>query len=426
RWTEHEENRLLDALVALNRAEDYDAFRAALARWHGPHMNFGYADVDGNIAYQATGKVPIRADGHQGLAPHPGSDSASRWQGFIPYDELPRAFNPPTGYVFTANHKVVDDSYPYYLAHEWSDPYRAFRIRDMLGDRRDLTTEDMRAMQLDTLSLHAEAMRPLLLRTPAGSELEQRALDLVEAWDLRNAIDSAGAAVYQAWYRFLVRATFGDELGDELLDEYEDYYWVHGPVLDSLVADASADGQAAFFDDVTTDAVETAEAISARALADAIDWLRDHHGADPDAWTWGSMHTTTFVHQPIGLSGIPIVDGLVNTEPVPTPGDRFTVNAAWFSVDRHDPFVTVGGVSQRMIVDLGDLDASLYVQSSGQSGHLFHPQRLDQIALWRDGDYEPMVFHRAAVDARTVATLRLVPGAAASDSSTASRTGSEP
>lgn len=415
RWTEHEENRLLDALVALNRAEGYESFRRALSLWHGPHMNFGYADVDGNVAYQATGKVPIRAEGHQGLAPHPGQRSADRWQGFIPYDELPRVLNPEAGYVFTANHKVVDDSYPHYLAHEWSDPYRAWRIEELLENATGLDVAALRTMQLDTKSLHAEAMRPLLLAAEAETDLERRALEMAEAWDLRNEIESGGAAVYQAWYRFLVRATFGDELGEDLLDEYEDYYWVHGPVMESLaVGTETGTGTGtsdAFFDDTTTpDEVESAEDMSTRALGHAVAWLRENLGEDPAAWTWGAMHTTTFVHQPIGLSGISIVDGLVNSGPVPTPGDRFTVNAAWFDTHEGNPFATSGGVSQRMIVDLADLDASVFIQSSGQSGHLFHPQRLDQVAAWRDGVYQPMVFTRPAVEERAVATLRLVPG----------------
>lgn len=414
RWAEHDGNQLLDAVIALNRAEDYESFRAALSRWHGPHMNFGYADVDGNVAYQSTGKVPIRAEGHQGLLPQPGQRSADHWQGFIPYEELPFSLNPESGAVFTANHKVVDDSYPHHLAHEWSDPYRAYRIDQMLGDRKNLDLADMQEMQLDTLSLHAEKMRPLMLRAAASTELEKEALALAEAWDLRNEIDSSGAAVYQAWYRFLVRATFGDELGEKLLDEYEDYYWVHGPVLEAEWK-RSADGETGigtpspWFDDVTTDGVESAADTSTRALQDAVAWLEENLGPEPSSWTWGAMHTTTFIHQPIGLSGIPLVDGLVNTEPVPTPGDRFTVNAAWFATYQSKPFATSGGVSQRLIVDLADPDRSLYVQSSGQSGHLFHPLRLDQIEPWRDGAYQPLVFTRAAVEEHTVDRLSLVP-----------------
>ena len=405
RWTEHEPNRVFDALVALDRATDWTSFRQALSLWSGPHMNFGYADADGHIGYQSTGLVPIRAAGHQGLLPAPGWTAETEWQGFIPFEELPFLLDPADGMVMSANHKVVGDDYPHYLAYEWSDPYRAERITQLLAGRDGLTSDDFAAVQLDTHSLNAELLRPVLLTVAPESELEHRALGLVSAWDLRLDTASAGAGIYKVWARFFVEETFGDELGEELFEEYETYTWVHGPLLADLVERPDDP----WFDDRTTDDVETLGPIARRSLTRALAWLTEHHGDDPGAWTWGRLHPTIFGHRPLGRSGIAPLERLFNGPALPAPGDRFTVNAAWLAGDPSRPFAANGGAGQRLIVDLADPDASRFVQNSGQVGQLFHPHRHDLSETWSTGGYHPLRFTREAVEAAATARLRLEP-----------------
>jgi penicillin amidase len=403
RWTALDASNLFRSVLLLNLATNWDEFREALSYWDVPSQNFVYADVDGNIGYQSPGKIPIRAPGHQGLVPVPGWTGEYEWQGFISFDELPNVFNPPTGFVATANNKVVPDDYAYHLAYEWAAPYRAERITDLLTADGNITQEEIRDIQAQTYSLPAEALRPYLLDIEPENDLQTRALAQLEAWDLYNETDRTGPSIYQAWYWFLVQDTLADELGDDLMHEYLGYSSTHVPMMEDLLGQADSP----WFDDITTSQIETRDDILRRSLAHAVAWLSEHHGDAPEQWEWGKLHTMTFVHQPLGQSGIGLLESLFNSKPIPARGDNFTVDAASFGFN--DPFAMVHGSSQRFVADLSDLDRSRMVQTTGQCAHLFHPHREDFIPLWQDVESHPMLFSRGAVEANADATLTLVP-----------------
>lgn len=394
-WTALEGTRLFKAVMLINLATGWDEFREALSYWDVPSQNFVYADVDGNIGYQSPGQIPIRTPQHQGLVPVPGWTGEYEWLGFIPFDELPSVFNPPTGFIATANNKVVPDDYPYHLAYEWSSPYRAQRITDLLAADDNITLEDMRQVHAQTYSLPAEALCPYLLAVEPENDLQARALAQVKGWDLHNETDRPGASVYQAWYWFLVQNTLSDELGDNLINNVP------------LMVDLMAQPDSAWFDDITTPQVETRDEIVRRSLADAVTWLSERYGDTPKRWEWGRLHTMTFVHQPLGQSGIGLLERLFSSKPIPARGDSFSVDAAASSF--HDPFAVVHGVSQRLVVDLSDLGNSLTVHTTGQSGQLFHRHREDFISLWQEVEYHPMLFDREAVEANAEAGLTLTP-----------------
>lgn len=402
-WTALDGTYLFKAVRNLNLAANWDEFRQALSDWDVPSQNFVYADVDGNIGYQAPGKIPIRAPGHQGLVPVPGWTGQYEWQGFIPFDELPSVLNPATGFIATANNKVVPDDYPYHLAYEWAAPYRAQRITDLLAANDNLTQEEIRDIQAQTYSLPAEAFRPYLLAIEPEGEIQARALALLEAWDLRNEADRPGASVYQVWYWFLLQNTLADELDDQILEDYREYSSLHVPMMLDLMTQPDSP----WFDNTTTPQLETRDDILRRSLADALIWLGERQGNDPEKWGWGRLHTMTFVHQPLGQSGIALLEQLFNSKPIPARGDNFTVDAASFRFT--DPFSVYHGTSQRYIADLGDLDQSRTIHTTGQSGQLFHPHREDFISLWQDVESHPMLFSREAVEVNAEKILTLVP-----------------
>ena len=402
RWTALGSTRLMNAVLGLNMASDWDEFRQALQFWDVPSQNFMFADVDGNIGYQSPGLIPIRAAGHQGLVPVPGWTGEYEWQGFIPFDELPRAYNPDRGFIVSANNKVVEDSYPYHLAYEWSAPYRAQRITDMLAADQSASIENMREIQAQTYSLPAEAMRPYLEAVQPATELERLALEIVRDWDLTYETDRAGGAVFQAWYWFLVRETLGDELGDDLLSAYLPYDTSHVPMMVEIMKEPNS----RWFDDDRTAQQETRDDIVRRSFSEAVAWLEEKLGR-PGKWEWGKLHIMVFVHQPLGQSGIGIIEGLFNSKAIPARGDNFTVDAAWLNYA--EPFAMNGGVSQRLIVDLGDWSRSLSIHSTGQSGHLFHPHRADMLHSWQNVEYHPLIFEREAAEASAEATLVLTP-----------------
>jgi penicillin amidase len=400
RWTALDTGTLFCAVKLLNRATDWDSFREALSYWDVPSQNFVYADVSGNIGYQTPGNIPIRSADHQGLVPVPGWTGDYEWQGFIPYDELPSVLNPPAGFLATANNKVVPDDYPYHLGYGWAAPYRAQRITDLLAASDQVSIEDMRDIHAQTYSLPAEALVPYLLKTEPQTDLEASALALVADWDLSLEADQPAASVYQVWYWFLVKNTLRDELGDDLFDTFGSS---HITTMMSLMPDP----EDPWFDDVRTSQMETRSDVVARSLSNAVEWLSQELGDAPHAWAWGRLHTKTFIHQPLGQSGIRLVENLFNSPTIAARGDGFTVDAAGFSFRK--PYAMGGGVSQRYIADLSDLDNSRIIHTTGQSGQLFHEHREDFIPLWQNVEYHPMLFGRQAVEDHAEDTLILTP-----------------
>lgn len=408
RWTALDGSTQFQAIVQLNLATNWDEFRQALSLWDSPSQNFVYADVDGNIGYQTPGRIPIRAPGHQGLVPAPGWTGEYEWQGFIPFAELPSVFNPPVGFIATANNKIVGDDYPYSLAYEWDPGYRAKRITDLLAAKSSLTMDDMRNIQADTYSLPAEALAPYLLAISPEDPQQTQALELVRNWDKRYEIDRAGASVYQVWYWFLLRNTIDDELGKSLSDHYiVGYYERHGTFQLPFMIKTMAQSDNSWFDNKTTPQVETRDDIVRRSLADAVAWLSERYGNDPAQWTWGRLHTMTFVATAVGRSGIAPVEWAFNSRAIPARGDNFTVNAGSFRYS--NPFVMNHGSTMRDIVDLGDFGNSRMIQTTGQNGQVFHPHRDDFIALWQNVEYHPMLFDRERIAASAEGTLTLTP-----------------
>ncbi|MGB9593039.1 MAG: penicillin acylase family protein, partial [Anaerolineae bacterium] len=219
RWTALEPNTLFQAVVKLDLARNWDAFRNALREWDIAAQNFVYADVQGNIGYQSTGKWPIRAHG-DGLMPVPGHTGEYEWLGYVPFEEMPYLFNPSQGFVVTANHAVVDDKYPYLVSLEWSSGYRAARITEMIQAKPKLSAEDMQAIQADTLALGAKEVLPYFLNLkPQAMELRQ-ALEILRGWDYRFDKDSAGAAIFGAALLHLVRDAYLDEMGASIFKQY--------------------------------------------------------------------------------------------------------------------------------------------------------------------------------------------------------------
>jgi penicillin amidase len=399
-WTAFGEVVLLRSLLDLDLAGDWQGFRDALSQWHAPGLSFVYADVAGNVGYQATGRHPVRAAGHDGSVPAPGWSGEHEWQGYVTFDELPRAFNPAAGYVVTANNKTVGEDYPYVLGVDWADPNRARRIDALLAADDEVSREDMGRFQADTYSLLAEELRPYLLAVEGQGELEARARAAVEEWDLRYEPDRVGAAVFHVWQWALLRNVTRDELGEEKLNEDLGVALQQHSAIDEMMAREDNP----WFDDRSTPEVESRDDMVRRSLADAVAWLSERYGADPAAWRWGDLHGLTLVHQPLGQSGIAPLERIFNSDAMGGRGGPFTVFATTPSVAR--PFAVIAGSSQRWIADLADLGRSLAVNSTGQCAHAFHAHREDQVPLWYEVEYRPLRFSRESFEAEGTLTLR--------------------
>ncbi|MFQ6102555.1 MAG: penicillin acylase family protein, partial [Anaerolineae bacterium] len=398
-WTALQPGTLMRSILLLDRASNWDEFRHALSYWDVPSQNFVYADVEGNIGYQAPGRIPIRAKGN-GSMPVPGWTGEYEWVDYIPFDELPRAFNPPEGYIVTANNAVVGPDYPYFLSMDWSPGYRARRIVELIEADPSLSLADIQAIQGDSSPIYAQDILPYLRTLSSNDARLAEALNLLRTWDGRAVRDSAAAALFEAFRLHLVDLTFGDELGEQLLRRARN---TAGVALVGLLADEASP----WFDDVTTPQVETRDEILLRALEDAVDELTETLGRNMARWRWGDLHTATFENQSLGQSGIGPIEAIFNRGPVPVDGTIATVNNTGYSPNH--PYGVTVVPSYRQIVDLADFTRSVSMHTTGQSGHPYHPHYGDMIDPWRNIEYHPMLWERTDVHEDAEGVLVLTP-----------------
>lgn len=394
RWTALDPGHTIDAVFAINRAGDWDSFRAAAAKFEVPSQNIVYADVDGNIGYQAPGRVPVRGKG-DGRYPAPGWESDYDWKSYIPFAELPNEYNPERGYVVTANQAVVGAAYPRLLTRDWAFGYRSQRITDLLLGSGKLDAAAIGRIQFDNRNGGAAALVPALLAVPGSGP----ARDLLKGWDYQQPADSAPAAFYNATWRALMARLF-DELGkDHPANGGERFFEVTRNLL--------ADPASTWWDDRRTPKVETQQDILAAAMADAERELRSRLGSDPKKWQWGDLHTLTLTNQTFGKSGIGPVEWLFNRGPFPVAGGGGIVNAnGW---DASEGYEVTAVPSMRMIVDMSDLDASRWIQLTGNSGHAFDEHYDDQFPLWQVGKDLPMRWAEATIRKEAASTQVLRP-----------------
>ena len=380
-------------LADLVRAGSFDAFREALRGLSCPGQNVVYADVDGTIGYQCTGRYPVRRAG-DGSAPVPGWTSDHEWEGYLPFEELPWSRDPGSGSIVTANHRIHDDDYPHLIGVDFHTAFRARRISELLGADGAQTADVARSIQVDTVSLAARELLPHLLATEPRTEAAARALARLRDWSGELAADSAAAAIYEVWVGRIAALAFGD--GDrDLFDAY--FAWREPFVCTALPAmldgGPSPPGGGSW------------SQILAAALDETVALLSDRLGSDEAAWRWGALHRVRFAHP---LARLPGIGALFVAAEHELGGDEQTVLQGGF--DARLGFEAAVVPSWRLIVDLADPDGSLAVLTTGQSGNPASPHWNDQSALWAAGELRACPFTRPAVEAAAVHSMRLAPG----------------
>ena len=398
-WTALQPQNLMRSVLLLDRATNWEEFREALSYWDAPSQNFVYADVEGNIGYQTPGQIPIRGSG-DGSMPVPGWSGEYDWVGYIPFDELPRTYNPEEGYIATANNAVVSEDYAYFISRDWAPGYRARRIVELIESDSSLSIADVQAIHGDSVSAHALDLLPYLDNLSSSEPRVSQALEILQAWDGNELRDSTGAAIFESFRIHMVDLAFGDELGEQLLAR------TRGSLMQALL-NLLPDPSSPWFDDITTPSTETANTILLQAVEAAVAELTETLGEDMDGWHWGDLHTLTFENSSLGQSGIGPIEAIFNRGPVPVDGSSGTVNATGYSFG--DPYTAMAGVSQRLIVDLGDWSNSLSIHTTGQSGHPYHRHYDDMIDPWRNIEYHPQLWERSNVEASAEGTLILTP-----------------
>lgn len=400
RWTALDPGSTAEAIFALNLAQNFTEFQDAASKFDVPAQNLIYADVEGNIGYQAPGRLPIRGAG-DGWLPQPGWDSAYDWQGFIPFEQQPNLYNPASAFIVTANNAIVTDEYPYFLSRDWDYGYRAARITELIEQKRDegpISADDIREIQMDNEMPAASSLKEAFAGLDVGDAGVQGALDLLAEWDGQNDADSAAAAYANVlWKQIVTLMTAGQ--GDIPLDDQSRFALVFAQQLEQPNSRWWQNSEAG---------VSSQEEMFEFAAGQAYDELVGLQGDDTQQWNWGGLHALTLTHGSFGTSGIAPIEWLFNRGPYSIGGGPGVVNATGWGLD-DEGYATSTVPSMRMVIDVSDWDSSTWVNLTGASGHAFHKNYTDQTEDWASGVQRDWAFSTEAVNATTKDTLTLTP-----------------
>jgi penicillin G amidase len=379
-----------EALRLIDRATNWTEFRDAVKQFTAPEQNMVFADTAGNIGYIAPALVPIRGKG-DGWLPAPGWSGDYDWKGFIPFDQLPQAYDPPGGRFVTANQKIVPDSYPYFITRDWDIPNRAERINRLIDAKAKLTPDDFAAIQADTVSLMARHLVPMMTDIAPRTARDKRAIKLLDEWNFHMNRDLVAPLIFVAWLRELERELFQAKLGNEFAA-----YWRARPQVVRGILTTHRDW-------CLPRGAEPGDcgAVLAQSLHVALDQLAAHFGDENvDDWRWGRVHVAPFANP--FWSRVPEIGGWFALD-IPTDGGSDTVNRGEMRYDDANPYADIEGPGLRMIVDLSNPADARFLITPGQGGGPLSPHYADLALRWRDFDYLTLG------SPRQYAVLRLLP-----------------
>lgn len=381
------------ASLRMDQARTWAEFRAACAWSFIPAENMVWADRAGNIGWQAVGIAPVRR-GWSGMVPVPG-DGRFEWDGYLPVLDRPNAFNPPSGWIATANNELAGPAYrhPEALGYLWADPYRWQRIAEVLGAGRKLSVEDMTRLQTDYLSLPARELVPLLAKLSARDARVERARTTLLDWDRVLSPTSVAAGIYQAWYRRLAASAARTHLTERARAHFPTVStrrvvrWLTDPRL-ATAGDASA----------------TRDSLLLASLAEAVDTLVRRFGPDSARWVYGQAgYKHVLIRHPMSAAVTPALRRRLDVGPAPRGGDGNTVGATGSSDNQ------ATGASFRIVADAADWERTAGTNTPGQSGDPESPHYRDLFPLWAEDRFFAVPFARAAVEAMTEGRTVLLP-----------------
>ncbi|MBM4169390.1 MAG: penicillin acylase family protein [Ignavibacteria bacterium] len=403
RWTGHHITNDPATFYIINRASSWEEFEEGIKHFNAPAQNYVYADVKGNIGYRTGGSAPVRA-GKGPTLPYPGWTDTYDWKGFIPFSQMPHILNPSSGYVATANNKIIDDPYPFYLSTYWEPDWRITRIVELLGGQEKMSLKDFERFQNDVVSPQARMLVPVILGAFDGIEIESRevrdALAYLRNWNFEMRRDDVATSVFHAFLLRALRNVFQDELGNDVMRLYDTLAM---PPMRAITVQLLSE-RSLWFDDAKTEGRETKGEIIRRSMREGLELLRSHLGGELKEWRWGRMHQVEFEHI-FGTNAM--VKGMFNVGPFAVPGSYSTVNNGYFLLN--NPFKNSVGPSTRLLFDLSTPDGSRAVTPPGQSGHAYHPHYDDQTTLWLNGGYRRVLLSRSLIEKANYELLILRP-----------------
>ncbi|MFS4438882.1 penicillin acylase family protein [Paracoccaceae bacterium GXU_MW_L88] len=405
-------DRSMDAAVQMMRSKSVAEARRIGRFQVAPAQNVVMADANGNIALQAVGAAPQRNANmsSQGRIPAPGWLPENDWEGMLPYDLNPATLNPESGAIGNTNNKTVDRPFPEHIAYDWGDAYRILRLERLMQQREFHSQASFIEAQTDVVSQPARTLLPLIARelwyqdeaAEDGSEdaLRRDVLERLADWTGGMDAHAPEPLIYAAWTRALQKRLIEDELGP---------LWEEFNMLDPLFMERvfrDVDGASTWCDIQQSTRVETCAEMSSLALDDALQELTERYGGDLESWHWGTAHQAFHKHQVLG--DVPLVSWVVNILQ-DTPGGTGTLQRGKIAGDGPNPYYNVHAAGYRGVYDFSDPDASVFIISTGQSGHFLSRHYDDLAPIWRRGEYLQMSLDPAIARGGAIGTSWLTP-----------------
>ena len=387
----------IEALIRIGLAQNWNDFLAAARKVVSPMQNIVYADTSGNIGLVAPARVPIRRKG-DGSLPQPGWTGEHDWAGFVPFDELPRVYNPASGIIVNANARLVSDDYRHFITRDWAEPYRQRRANQLLREVERHPVYGMIHIQADNLSPDAAEVLPVLLKPLARNPRAARVIELLRRWNRFMLANRPEPLIYSAWLSELQRGLMADELGSDL---YADLATPDVTKLLRILRDRPQ-----WCDDRSTKPVESCDDIIAAALERALDGIAARQGQDIDNWQWGREHLAAYRH-PL-FDGIPLLRDLASVR-FASDGGAHTLNRAQPSYRGARPFEAVHGPAYRAVYDFSDLDNSRFAIPLGESGNMLSRWSRNFVERWQSLNYIEITGTHAELARSAVGTITLAP-----------------
>lgn len=381
RWTALDFSDEFYAIYLLNTAANWNQFINALKYFTVPGQNFVYGDRKGNIGYVCAAKIPLRNTNSPTMV-YDGTNDLHDWKGFVPYEQMPKLFNPSENFIASANNKTIK-SFPYHISNIWEPSSRIERIVDLLNSKEKHSIDDCKIYQMDIISKHAQKIVPYILSAFTDARISDKnlslALNLITKWDFSMTKESQIPSIYLTFFQKFLENIFLDEMGESSFNEYVFVANVPYRITEQLLGQNNSD----WFDNINTPGIETRDDIIRKSFIDALEFLENKLGDDITYWQWSNLHTITFEHPFSGVSKA--LDKIVNAGPFEIGGDGTTLFNSEYSFT--EPFGTKLGPSMRFIYDFANPDEFYYVLPTGQSGHILNDNYKNMIELWLEGKY---------------------------------------
>jgi len=394
----HLETTSMEALYLMNNASDLESFQKGVSLIDIVGLNVVYGDTDDNIAWWASGRLPIYPAGVNPRMIMDGASGKADILGFYPFEKNPQAINPPEGILNTSNNApppVDGVIYPGYYFHG----YRADRVKKLLLSQPKWSLKEMEKIQLDTHSDRDLRLVKLILNNMGNFKGDPKIVSTLENWDGNYDTASTGAVIYTQLLYFVLRDAMLDEVGEKDFKKLMGSYMLRGSI-EHLFTDKNS----VWWDNVKTKVVETRADIFKRAFSETTVALKNNMGSDMSTWKWGRVHQLTSEH-PIGKK--PPFDKYLNVGPFPMQGSNEVVDKEGFTYNEHGIYPVFSGPALRFLIDFSDTDHALSIIPTGQSGNVFSPHYADQAEMFVNGKYRTQIMLRKEI--KDGKTLVLIP-----------------